>query len=66
MDNLSPNKMVVSHSLEREFQREESELRRWLDANVTDPGTRKRCLEQLREDQVARGEAVWVNRLNIF
>ncbi len=58
MDNLSQQNTNYLTTLESEFQREEAELRRWLDTNVTDLASRKWYLERQREDHAARGRKI--------
>ncbi|HBP30075.1 MULTISPECIES: hypothetical protein [Advenella] len=55
MDDLSQQNIHYLKTLESDFQREEAELRRWLDTNVTDLASRKWYLERQREDHAARG-----------
>lgn len=55
MDDSSQQHIHYLKTLESEFQREEAELRSWLDTNVTDLASRKWYLERQREDHIARG-----------
>ena len=55
MDDLGQQPVHYLKTLESDFQREEAELRNWLDSNVTDLASRKWYLERQREDHVARG-----------
>ena len=55
MDKLEPKSPQPITTLESEFRREEDELRRWLEQNVTDLSVRKWYLAQQRNDHVTRG-----------
>ena len=55
MDDLKEHSPVQVPPPESVFQREEDELRRWLNKNISDLGLHADYLARLREDHVARG-----------
>ncbi len=62
MDNPTPEKFTAPVTLESEFQREEAELRTWLNENVSDKAARKWYLARMREDHISRGrQHVWID-----
>lgn len=58
MDDLTEDPPKRVPPPESVFRREEAELRKWLDENVTDLSMRRWYLAQQRNDHVMRGRRV--------